>query len=620
MQNRISGKMPLRVSVLMAMLSAISIICGKYLAFGVGNVLRFSFENLPIIFASVALGPIPGMLVGIVADLVGCLMVGYTINPLVTLGAAAIGGLAWVGYRITKGLPVAVRCAVAIGLSHAVGSVIIKTVGLAAYYDMPIYVLMAWRLLNYAIVGALEGVILYALMKNSYLARRINSMLGRNKNATRVEDNAKNVTHGIEEALEYIHSVNRTFCSPGLERTLTLTEKLGSPERGLKFIHVAGTNGKGSTSCMLESILREAGYKTGLYTSPFIYRFNERIRVMGEEISDEDIIRLTSEIKPLVEEMADKPTEFELITAMAFKYFKECGCDVVVLEVGMGGRFDATNIISSPLISVITGISVDHTAYLGDTVGKIAYEKAGIIKRGVPVVYGGDSGEGEEVVQDTAEELCAEYLRTDPTRLNVKEMKLSGTRFDYRDRSDMELSLLGTYQTRNAMTVLDTVDRLKSLGLEIPEEAVRRGMASARWKARFEILSKNPTVIYDGAHNPEGIGVAVDSIKRYYGGSRVTVISGVLRDKDYRAVAKMIAEVADKVYTITPDSPRALSAEEYRDIFAELGVTAEPMPSVTEAVAAGYERALSASSPLFSLGSLYTYREFTDALSSVRNK
>ena len=212
------------------------------------------------------------------------------------------------------------------------------------------------------------------------------------------------------EALAYIHSVNWTFCKPGLDRIGELCEKLGHPEKKLKFVHVAGTNGKGSFCSMLESVLRAAGYKTGLYTSPYIKEFNERMRVMGENIENETLADITERVRPIADSMKDKPTEFELITAIAFQYFYESKCDVVILEAGMGGRLDSTNIIRNPLLSVITGIALDHTDYLGDTVEKIAAEKAGIIKDSAPVLYGGEDNCAREVIRRTANERGSSFF------------------------------------------------------------------------------------------------------------------------------------------------------------------------------------------------------------------
>jgi folylpolyglutamate synthase/dihydrofolate synthase len=243
------------------------------------------------------------------------------------------------------------------------------------------------------------------------------------------------------EALTFIHSINSMFCNPGLERTKALCEALGNPQDSLKFIHIAGTNGKGSTSSMLSSILMEAGYTVGLYTSPFILRFNERIRVNGVEISDDDLANITSIVRPIAEKMTDKPTEFELITAIAFYYFKMMGCDFVVLECGLGGRYDATNVVNTAALSLITGISLDHTAILGDTIEKIAWEKAGIIKGDVPVIFGGNN--------EAAFTSCADHTSLLPSPLFSKETLESEMRA-YEVRKNNELIFDSTRAEKSA--------------------------------------------------------------------------------------------------------------------------------------------------------------------------
>lgn len=421
------------------------------------------------------------------------------------------------------------------------------------------------------------------------------------------------------EALDYIHSISWSFCKPGLERIGALCEALGNPQDKLKFVHVAGTNGKGSFCSMLSSILTATGYKTGLYTSPYIKVFNERMQINGKNIENEKLIELTERVRPIADAMADKPTEFELITAIAFLYFAEAECDAVVLEAGMGGRLDSTNIISSALLSVITGIALDHVAFLGDTVEKIAAEKAGIIKPGTPVLFGGEDSSAERVIANRAAELGSDFFKTDRTQLTVKKAALGGTLFDYKNRSDLRIKLLGLYQPKNASTVLDAVDILREHGLEISEQAVNDGLLNAKWPARFEIISENPLIIFDGAHNPEGITVATESISRYFNG-KVTVLSGVLKDKDYNFIAGELSKIADTAFTITPDSPRALSAIEYAEILKEKGVAATPCPDIKSALISAYEKAKTSGSPLVCLGSLYTYADVTAALDEIKSK
>lgn len=416
------------------------------------------------------------------------------------------------------------------------------------------------------------------------------------------------------EAIKYIHGVSNFFCKPGLERIEELCRGLGDPQNKLKFIHVAGTNGKGSTCSMLSSVLMAAGYKVGMFTSPYVREFNERMRINGENIPNDILASLTEQAKSVADNMADSPTEFELITAISFKYFAEEKCDVVVLEVGMGGRLDATNIIGSPLLSVITGIAIDHTAFLGDSIEKIAGEKAGIIKANAPVLWGGSDLSAEAVIAEEIVKKQTTLYKTDYSKLKICSMSLEGCRFDYKDRKYVSITLLGAYQPKNAAVVLDAIDILNSQGLSIPEDALRRGLAEAKWPARFEIIASDPTVIFDGAHNPQGISAAVESIKNYFGDKRVVIVSGVLRDKDYRVIAQSLSEVADTVYTITPNNPRALTAKEYAEVIRAQGVLAESTDSISTALSLGRKRAKELGTAMFCLGSLYTYCEVIDLI------
>lgn len=417
-----------------------------------------------------------------------------------------------------------------------------------------------------------------------------------------------------KEAIEYIHSVSWTFTKPGLERISALCEKLGNPQKELRFIHVAGTNGKGSFCSMLDSVLRKAGYKTGLFTSPYIKDFNERMQFCGNNIADEELAEITEYIRPIADRMEDKPTEFELITAIGFEYFKRKQCDIVILEAGMGGRLDSTNIIESSLLSVITGISLDHTAFLGDTVEKIAAEKAGIIKPNGAVLYGGNSVSAEAVIKAKADEMGADYHFADKSSLRIVSSDLTGSSFDYLGYRSLRLSLLGLYQPQNAANVISAVEILRSKGMNISEEALREGLLSARWPARFEVISREPLIIFDGAHNPEGIDTAVESIKHYFGDTKVAILTGVMRDKDYKYIAKRFSEISARAFTVTPANPRALDAAEYARVLESFGISATPGRSVTDALAAAKAYARLSGSPLICLGSLYMYCEIMNAL------
>lgn len=422
------------------------------------------------------------------------------------------------------------------------------------------------------------------------------------------------------EALEYIHSISWTFCKPGLERIGALCRSLGNPQDSLRFIHVAGTNGKGSTSSMLSSILRSAGYRVGLYTSPYIRFFNERMCVDGEPIGDGELAEITSYVRPFADAMEDKPTEFELITAIAFEYFRRRGCDVVVLEAGMGGRLDSTNIIRNPLLSIITGIALDHVAFLGDTVEKIAAEKAGIIKDGAPVLFGGDDASAARVIRERAESIGSAFHTVPYETLRNLRMTLEGTTFDLGERQDLSISLLGEYQPRNASLAVTAAELLRERGLPISEEALRSGLADARWAGRFEILARDPLMIFDGAHNPQGIRSAVASIRRYFGEKKVYLLTGVLRDKDYTAIASDLATVASRAFTLTPDSPRALSAGEYAATLRSAGMEAEAFESLTDALKAAWEAARRDGVPLISLGSLYVYASLIGEVERMRGE
>ena len=412
-----------------------------------------------------------------------------------------------------------------------------------------------------------------------------------------------------EQALQYIHSISWTFTKPGLERIGELCQRLGNPQKDLQFIHVVGTNGKGSFCSMLSSVLGKASYKVGLFTSPYIKEFSERIRVDGENIPKEALAEITSYVQPIADAMEDKPTEFELITAIGLEYFKRCGCDVVVLEAGMGGRLDSTNIIQSSLLSVITGISLDHTAYLGDTVEKIAAEKAGVIKQGGTALYCGQDERARAVIEQKADQMGAALICADKTDLTIRRCDLDGCVFDFGAWKGVELSLLGLYQPDNAANVLLAVEELRRQGMDIPDKAVYEGLKSARWPARFEKLRKEPLVIFDGAHNPEGIDAAVQSVQYYFGREKVAVLTGVMRDKDYEYVAARLSDIALRAFCIKPDNPRALDAREYARVLSCKGVQASAHDSIEEAVDKALAYASESGNALICLGSLYMYEQ-----------
>ncbi len=419
-----------------------------------------------------------------------------------------------------------------------------------------------------------------------------------------------------EQALEYIHSVNWEFCKPGLERITELTDKLGRPQDSLRFVHVAGTNGKGSFCSMLDSILRAAGYRVGLFTSPYIKFFNERMCIDGEPISDSELAEITSAVKPIADAMTDKPTEFELITAIALEYFRKNEVDIVVFEAGMGGRLDSTNVISTPVLSVITGIALDHTAFLGDTTEKIAAEKAGIIKRGVPVLWGGEDEAAFSVIEKKAAQTGSTIYKTDYSALRIKAADLTSTLFDFKDRTDLKIKLLGMYQPKNAASVLTAIDALKEQGYDFGENAVRDGLARAAWHARFELLSQDPVVIYDGAHNPQGIDMFVKSVKTYFGDKKIILVSTVMGDKDYESMVSELSSVTDTAYLFKVNA-RALATDEYAEVYRRARVTAYTCDGIREALSLAVKHGKETCTPVVCAGSLYMYADAASALADI---
>ncbi len=411
------------------------------------------------------------------------------------------------------------------------------------------------------------------------------------------------------EALEYIHSVSWKGSVPGLSRIRELCDRMGNPEKGLRCIHIGGTNGKGSTAAYLTAVLRAAGYRVGTFTSPYVRTFNERIAVDGRPVSNYLLAKAVEAAKPHADEMADRPTEFELITAVGFEVFRRKKVDIVVLEVGLGGRFDSTNVIESPLLSVITGIAFDHMQLLGDTLGKIAWEKAGILKQSLPAVTARLADEAKAVIEAEASEKNCALTAVDPEEITVHTDTLDGIVMDYKDRKNLCTTLIGGYQPRNIALVLEAVDALREIGIAIPEEAVYSGIAEAKWPARFELLQKEPPVVFDGGHNEEGVRAATETAKRVFGGKKVVILSGVMADKAYAPMADLIAPLAHAVFTLKPDNPRAMDADALAAVYTARGVTAKGYPTVAAALRAARAYAEKIGAPLLILGSLYLYKD-----------
>ena len=417
-----------------------------------------------------------------------------------------------------------------------------------------------------------------------------------------------------QEALQYIHSGGWHSAKPGLERISRLLGALGDPQNSVRCIHVAGTNGKGSVCAMLDSILRAAGYRVGLFTSPYIRRFNERIQAHGKQISDADLAEITALVKQHVDTIGEPITEFELITAIGFEYFRRQKVDYVVLEVGLGGRLDPTNVIKDPLLSIITDIDFDHTVQLGNTIQSIAAEKAGIIKEGRPCLYGGRDSSACRTIANIAAFRHAPFYTVDRSDYRVTDMTLEGTVFDFQNYIGLKLPLLGSYQPFNAAIVLTALRIIELQGLTGTEEELRRGLEAVRWPARFELMQRDPIVICDGGHNPQGVAAAVKSIQTYFPEQKVNILTGVMLDKDYDEMIEMLKPVANKVYTVTPNNPRALSAEQYANHFMAHKIPATAGASVSDALQAALENCRREQLPLLCLGSLYLYNSIADLI------
>ncbi len=414
------------------------------------------------------------------------------------------------------------------------------------------------------------------------------------------------------EALDYIHSVCWKGSIPGLGRTRELLHKMGDPQDQLQFVHIAGTNGKGSTAAMTANILRKAGYRVGLYTSPYIFRFHERMQVDGQCISDEELAEITEFVKPLAEAMEDHPTEFELVTCIAMEYFKRHHCDVVSLEVGMGGELDSTNVILPPLVAVLTNIGLDHTEFLGDTLEKICETKSKIIKTGSIAVTYREKPSVEAVIEARCREVGAKWMPADFDSLHLVSASLEGQVFDWGDYRGIHLPLLGRHQLYNAAVVLTIVQALREKGLHISDEAVRQGIASVSWPGRFELVARNPLFIVDGGHNPQCIEALVNNVRDYLGDKRLTVLTGVLADKDYADMYEDMAQYVTQFVTVTPPNPRALSAQALAEYLQRFGKPVTACETVAQGVALAKQLA-GPDGVVLAYGSLYMVGDIEDA-------
>ena len=390
------------------------------------------------------------------------------------------------------------------------------------------------------------------------------------------------------EAIDYVHAIPKFVRPLGNEKLSGLLGLLGNPQNKLKFIHVAGTNGKGSVCTMTAEILKRAGYRTGLFTSPFITVFNERITINGEMIENETLAEYITVVSETMQKNDMQVSEFAFITAVAMKYFADYNCDIVVLETGMGGRLDATNIIPTPECAVLTSISLDHTQYLGETIEEIATEKCGIIKQGGYVVSAPNESV-RTIIEDSA--------KSENARLSVCDKAVkTASGFIYKGK-EYELGLGGVYQAENASVVVEVIGALNQKGYNISKTALCDGLTNAKWQARYEFVT--PDIVIDGGHNNDGIRVLKESLKTE--NRPVTLVITMMRDKDYEECISDIISVAERVIATELDMPRALKAEEIKKICDDSGVNCIAIPDVKNAI----EEAMSDNTLICVCGSLY---------------
>lgn len=389
------------------------------------------------------------------------------------------------------------------------------------------------------------------------------------------------------EALNFIHSRDRFGSRPGMERIEALCNAFDNPQDRLKFVHVAGTNGKGSTCHMIASVLKESGYRIGMFTSPFVVDFRERIQINGEMIPENDLAEVISEVKPVVEKLSKEgiePTEFEIITVTAFLYFLKQSCDIVVLEVGLGGLLDSTNIIKKSEVSVITSISLDHTKILGDTLLKIAEQKCGIFKEGGNVVgYPQPDFAVERFIKDKAKEKNCNYYPHELSKIRLVREEIDGSTVIYAGCS-FKIPLTGKHQLYNFATAVAAINVLKQNGWNITYKSLIDGISKVKVPARTEIVSHSPLTIIDGGHNAEGVDALCNTLVKFCANRKIIAVFGMMSDKDYGYAVKRLAPLCERIYTTEASNPRTLDAKSLAKEAKQYCKKVKPEPDPEKAV------------------------------------
>ena len=414
-----------------------------------------------------------------------------------------------------------------------------------------------------------------------------------------------------KEALGYINKIEWFGSKPGLERIGELLERIGNPQKKLKYVHIAGTNGKGSCASMTAAVLKAAGYKTGLYTSPYLFKFNERMQINGQQIDDDVLAEIVTKIQPIADAMDVHPTEFEVMTAVALQWYADENCDIVVLECGMGGRDDATNIIDAPEVAVLMNIGLDHTHVLGDTIEKIAENKSGIIKAGCHAVLYQQADEVEKIVARQCEIVGAELTTADFSSIIPEFDSLEGQAFSYKGEA-YAIPLLGEHQRKNAAVVIEVIDALRKRGYAIEQDELEHGLYSVFWPARFEIVNDDPYFVVDGGHNPQCATTVVKNLSDYFPDMKHIMLVGVLRDKDYDTLFKILNLAADEYICVTPDSERALSAEDLAEHLKKYNKKVTVCESIEDGVFTALDKAREENAMACAVGSLYMSGKIRD--------
>lgn len=397
------------------------------------------------------------------------------------------------------------------------------------------------------------------------------------------------------ECRVYIDNAQKYGSVLGLDNMREMLQRLGNPQDSLEFVHVAGTNGKGSVLAYISTVLARAGYQVGRYVSPPIYTYLERMEINGAAISEEDFARHLTAVAEVVASMTEEglphPTPFEIETAVAFLYFKEEKCHIVALETGLGGLLDATNLITTTKLAIITSISMDHMDYLGNTLREIARNKAGIIKPGCQVVTALQKDEAMEVVKNTCRNLQVSMYVADKKEAYVKKRDYMGQIFEYHGET-YEINMAGVFQIENAVVALRALELLQESGYSISREQMLEGMKNTHWGGRFTVLKKSPIFIIDGAHNPEAALKLEESVREYFPGKTIYYIMGVFKDKEYEKVAKITAPYAREIFTVaTPNNERALPPEALARVVKKYNKHVSSRKTLEEAVEAAYSKA-----------------------------